>query len=216
MILSCLKIFLNSARILSYLKIFIMEKLKNLLTSKKFWTLVAAIIAALTAFFTSSCTAQAHIQKHGVHCDTVKVDYQVRSRNLHTACIVPVQKSTMTPYIGRSTKLSETSTSFASIMPKLATMSYFNSIFRILPSYPKCSILSPTSESRSSIIAMATYSLPVPQSVLKSVSPTSGEGCSVLMMASVLFLPISRSKRGGRKGRPRPKIKTIPLGGSHL
>lgn len=28
-----------------------MEKLKNLLTSKKFWTLVSAVVAALSAFF---------------------------------------------------------------------------------------------------------------------------------------------------------------------
>lgn len=29
---------------------------------------------------------------------------------------------------------------------------------------------------------------------------------------------LSRSRRGGRKGRPRPKssIRTIPLGGKHL
>lgn len=194
-----------------------MEKLKTLLTSKKFWTLVAAIVAALTAFFTTSCTAQAHIQKHGVHCDTVKVDYQVRSRNIQTACVVPVQKSTMTLYTGRFMKSSVTSMSSANTMPRLATMSYFNSTSLTLPSYPTCSILSPTSAFPSSTIVMATYSLPVLPSVSKSASPTSGVGCFAQMMASALFLPISRSRRGGRrKGRPRPKIKTIPLGGSHL
>lgn len=194
-----------------------MEKLKSLLTSKKFWTFVAAIVAALAAFFTSSCTAQAYIKKHGIHCDTVQVDYQVRSRNINTACIVPVQKSTMTLYTGRFTKWSVTSTSSANTMPRLATMSYSNSTFRILPSYPTCSIPSRTSEFRSFITATETYSLPVLQYVSKSGSLTSGVGCSALMMASVLFFPISRSRRGGRrKGRPRPKIKTIPLGGSHF
>nr|DAR09797.1 MAG TPA: putative integral membrane protein [Microviridae sp.] len=32
-----------------------MSKFLSLLKSKKFWTLVAAIVAALTAFFTASC-----------------------------------------------------------------------------------------------------------------------------------------------------------------
>lgn len=58
-----------------------MEKLKNLLKSKKFWTLVAAIVAALTAFFTTSCSASAKVQRSGIHIDTVRVDYIVRSRN---------------------------------------------------------------------------------------------------------------------------------------
>lgn len=194
-----------------------MEKLKNLLTSKKFWTLLAAIVAALAAFFTSSCTAQAHIQKHGIHCDTVKVDYQIRSRNIHTTCIDPAQKSTMILYTGQSTKSSATFISSANIMPRQVTTSYSNSTSRILPSYPICSILSPTSVYPSSTIETEIYSLPVLPSVSKSASQTFGDGCFVLTMASVLFLPISRSRRGGRrKGRPRPKIKTIPLGGSHL
>lgn len=194
-----------------------MEKLKKLLTSKKFWTLLAAIVAALAAFFTSSCTAQAHIQKRGIHCDTVQVDYQVRSRNINTACIVPAKKSTMTLYTGRFTKLSETSMSIANTMPRQVTMLSINSTSPILPSCLKCSILSPISVSRSFITAMETSSLPVHPSVSKSGSPTFGVECSALMMASVLFLPILRSRRGGRrKGRPRPKIKTIPLGGSHL
>lgn len=59
-----------------------MEKLKNLLKSKKFWTLVAAIVAALTAFFTTSCSAAAKVQRHGIHIDTVRVDYIVKSRNI--------------------------------------------------------------------------------------------------------------------------------------
>lgn len=194
-----------------------MEKLKNLLTSKKFWTLVAAIIAALTAFFTSSCIAQAHIQKHGIHCDTVQVDYNVRSRNIQTACIVPVQKSTMTLYTGQSMRSSETSMSSANITPREVNISSSNSISPTLPSCRRCSILSRISQSPSSIIAMEICSLPVPPFVSKSGSPISGGRCSVLMMASVLFFPISRSRRGGRgKGRPRPKIKTVPLGGSHL
>lgn len=59
-----------------------MERLVSLLKSKKFWTLVAAIVAALTAFFTASCSYQAKVHREGVHIDTVRVDYIVRSRNI--------------------------------------------------------------------------------------------------------------------------------------
>lgn len=58
-----------------------MEKLKELLKSKKFWTLIAALVAALAAFFTSSCSASARVSKSGIHIDTVRVDYIIRSRN---------------------------------------------------------------------------------------------------------------------------------------
>lgn len=58
-----------------------MEKIKALLTSKKFWTLVSAIVAALSAFFLTSCSASAKATRSGVHIDTVRVDYVIRSRN---------------------------------------------------------------------------------------------------------------------------------------
>ena len=38
-----------------------MEKLKNLLKSKKFWTLVGSIIAALSAFFLTSCSTSRYV-----------------------------------------------------------------------------------------------------------------------------------------------------------
>ena len=50
--------------------------------SKAFWTLVSSIVAALAAFFLSSCSAQARLQRSGVHIDTVRVDYIIRSNNL--------------------------------------------------------------------------------------------------------------------------------------
>nr|DAU60727.1 MAG TPA: lipoprotein [Microviridae sp.] len=50
--------------------------------SKAFWTLVSSIIAALAAFFLASCSAQARMQRSGVHIDTVRVDYIIRSNNL--------------------------------------------------------------------------------------------------------------------------------------
>lgn len=50
--------------------------------SKAFWTLVSSIVAALAAFFLSSCSAQAKMHRSGVHIDTVRVDYIIRSNNL--------------------------------------------------------------------------------------------------------------------------------------
>ena len=50
--------------------------------SKAFWTLVSSIVAALAAFFLASCSAQARMQRSGVHIDTVRVDYIIRSNNL--------------------------------------------------------------------------------------------------------------------------------------
>lgn len=49
--------------------------------SKAFWTLVSSMIAALSAFFLASCSAQAKVFRTGVHVDTVRVDYIIRSNN---------------------------------------------------------------------------------------------------------------------------------------
>lgn len=49
--------------------------------SKAFWTLISSIIAALSAFFLASCSAQAKVYRNGVHIDTVRVDYIIRSNN---------------------------------------------------------------------------------------------------------------------------------------
>lgn len=61
-----------------------MSRFTDLITSKKFWTLIAAIVAALAAFFTVGCAVQAKVHRDGVHIDTVRVDYIVRSRSFTT------------------------------------------------------------------------------------------------------------------------------------
>lgn len=61
-----------------------MSRFTDLVTSKKFWTLIAAIVAALAAFFTVGCAVQAKVQREGIHIDTVRVDYIVRSRSFTT------------------------------------------------------------------------------------------------------------------------------------
>ena len=63
-----------------------MSKLLSLLKSKKFWTLVAAIVAALAAFFTVSCQYSGTLFRTGVHNDTVRYEYRVRSRNALVSC----------------------------------------------------------------------------------------------------------------------------------
>lgn len=61
---------------------FIMSDFKTpFYKSKAFWTLVSSIIAALSAFFLASCSAQAKVARTGVHIDTVRVDYIIRSNN---------------------------------------------------------------------------------------------------------------------------------------
>lgn len=50
--------------------------------SKSFWTLVSSIVAALATFFLASCSAQAKMYRSGVHIDTVRVDYIIRSNNI--------------------------------------------------------------------------------------------------------------------------------------
>ena len=50
--------------------------------SKAFWTFVSSIVAALAAFFLASSSAQARMHRSGVHIDTVRVDYIIRSNNL--------------------------------------------------------------------------------------------------------------------------------------
>lgn len=39
---------------------------KQIITSKKFWTLVAAIVAALTAFFVSGCASSRTVTQRAV------------------------------------------------------------------------------------------------------------------------------------------------------
>lgn len=62
--------------------LFVMSDIKQpFYKSKAFWTLVSSIIAALSAFFLASCSAQARVIRSGVHVDTVRVDYIIRSHN---------------------------------------------------------------------------------------------------------------------------------------
>ena len=65
-----------------------MENLKKLLSwlqAFPAWAriVILALVAAILAIVSfTSCAAQAKMQRHGVHIDTVRVDYIIRSRNI--------------------------------------------------------------------------------------------------------------------------------------
>lgn len=186
----------------------IMEKLKQILTSKKFWTLVAAIVAALAAFFTTSCTGYNFIRKHGVHVDTVYHENFFRSKNF-TSCLTEINNSVT----GMPLRQSVLCTNFVMTSQKTGNELLFASSSLTLLS---CQMLSiPCERSLSPISTVRQLSCSAPMSIpsSRSTNPASGFLCSALMIPAVSV----RSRRGGRKGRPRPKsTKTISLGGSHL
>lgn len=191
---------------------FTMDKTLSLLKSKKFWTLVAAIVAALTAFFTASCSAQAKVQRHGVHIDTVRVDYIIKSRNIQTSWIIPNES---TPLFDRCSRV-------ASLTPLRETLFSFNlnsrtsiveDFTKSLPSVANLALTSPCPKSLFSVNSKPMYFSN--SNASKSSKPFS----AVMLTSSLLFSAsfIRRSRRGGRRGGKRPKgTKSIPLGGQHL
>lgn len=199
-----------------------MEKIKSLLTSKKFWTLVAAIVAALAAFFTTSCAAQAKIQREGIHIDTVRVDYIIRSKNFQTlaSCQTinqfgPTPRRSILKFFP-STFVSGTSTVSANFTKLSAVLlSGVSTPLHPLPSASRQLLnLSAFTKSISSTMSMEICSRLTALSSLSAPSFTFGEKC---LTAFVPIAFLRRSRRGGRRGKGRPKgTKSIPLGGRHL
>ena len=189
-----------------------MNKILSLLKSKKFWALVAAIVAALTAFFTTSCSAQAKVLRHGIHIDTVRVDYIIKSRNITTAWKNPNES---TPLFDRCSRA-------VSLMPLRMILSNSNSSLKILTGKASILSLSSVDNSASKLASHKSFFLDnsKPMYFLKSnVSRSSTPFSEVMLTSSLLFSAsfIRRSRRGGRRGGKRPKgTKSIPLGGQHL
>ena len=197
-----------------------MSKLLALLKSKKFWTLVSAIGAALSAFFLTSCVSAGSILRRGVHHDTVEYQFKIRSRNFQTFAQCQENFSTnfqvhsipksfpSIPVFGNSTK---------SAMTTFRTMAVCSGDFRLLiPRWSGYSrFLSPSSITKStSFTTLTPFSLAtVLQYSLKPTCRIFGEKCLALFLP-IAFVKRSR-RRGGRKGRPKG-TKTVPLGGSHL
>lgn len=194
--------------------------MRNLLKSKAFWTLVSAIVAALSAFFLASCSAQAKVQRSGVHIDTVRVDYIIRSRNYTAQCLYnlsPIEFLLNSKSVSTALPLLFGDCSNAASLGDLK-VNFCGSGFPI----PLMMLNLSLSSSRSAIVASR---IPIRRNsgcllvnpILFSGSrqrTISGWSTPPLFAAILLSIPLSRGRRGGRrKGKP---VKNIPLGGRHL
>jgi len=184
--------------------------------NKAFWTLVASIIAALAAYFTVSCSYSRKVFRHGIHCDTVRVESNIKSREL--SCLTT---NLGTPSHSLSSSNLELiswkhSSSFAPTMPSTVTTSLFGLPWRIVfESKPQ---LIPLSQPRCHFILPSNKDCSTPSVTVSSMSSTSQTFSFSFTLASlVLAVPLGHSRRGGRKkGKPRPKVKNIIIGGRHL
>lgn len=200
------------------------KKILSLLKSKKFWALVSAIVAALAAFFTVSCVAQARVQREGIHIDTVRVDYIIKSRNIKTfSSCLENQNFKLRSIAGISTPTTflpiSSSLAIAGSRSEVSYSSIFGTPFPV--GSMKSSMLCLTSKFPS--IITGNCPLDSVRTISSSRSPErpSGDSCSAIsMIANLSFLGLSlprSSARRGRGGKSRPKsTKTVPLGGSHL
>lgn len=185
--------------------------------NKAFWTLVTSIIAALAAYFTVSCSYTQKVFRHGVHYDTVKVESVIKSRN-NLSCLT---KNLGTPSHSLSSLNLELiswkhSSSLAPTMLSTVTTSLFGLPWQIVfESKPQ---LIPLSRLKCHFISPSNKDCSTPSVTVLSMSLTSQTSFSSFTLASlVLAVPLGRSRRGGRKkGKPRPKVKNIIIGGRHL
>ena len=201
-----------------------MSKFLALLKSKKFWTLVTAIVAALSAFFLTSCVSSGSVFRRGVHHDTVEYQFKIRSRNFQTIAQCQTKSSTnfqvhSIPTFGQSIPASGTSTVIAITMNSLAIpfVGFSFSRRNLTPTFREFMNPSSIMKLTSAPVSKKSCSM-VPNGLsVASLSPvtfrTFGEKC-LIAFVPIAFLKRFR-RRGGRKGRPKG-TKTIPLGGSHL
>lgn len=190
-----------------------MNNFLSLLKSKKFWALVAAIVAALTAFFTASCQYSGTLFRTGVHNDTVRYEYRVRSRNALVSCSQLIS----IPEFFRFTQSSTDFIAFATSRP-VQTVSFRGHSKTPMPVIPL------TSRSVSGLSIISNYPIFTASSLNCLVTPALRsnvlrESFGSICLTSLLPIGfVKRSRRGGRrgKGRPRPTTKTVTLGGSHL
>lgn len=184
--------------------------------SKAFWTLITSIIAALAAYFTVSCSYSQKVLRHGIHCDTVRVESKIKSRDL--SCLTTNLGTPSHSLSSTTLELSswKHSSLLAPIMPSTAVTSLFDSPSRIvfgskaqsiLLLQPTCHFILPSNKNCSI------------QSVNVSFTNSKSQTSFSLFTLALLTpaVPLGRSRRGGRrKGKPRPKVKNIIIGGRHL
>lgn len=188
-----------------------MNKFLSLLKSKKFWALVSAIVAALAAFFTASCQYSGTMFRTGVHNDTVRYEYRVRSRNAFISC----NQLILFPESFRSTRSSIDFIAFATSRP-VQTVSLHGRSEILMPVIPS------GFRSVCGLSTILNYPTPIVSNPNCSANPAFQssvlcENSGFVCLASLLPISfVKRSRRGGRrgKGRPRPSTKTVTLGGS--
>lgn len=197
------------------IKLLFMEKTPFYRT-KAFWTLIASIIAALAAYFTVSCSYSRKVFRNGVHHDTVRIESKIKSRDL--SCLTT---NLGTPSRSLSSSNLELiswkhSSSLAPTMPSTVATSLFGLPWQIVfGSKPQLILLS---QLRCHFILPSNKDCSTLSVTVSSMSSTSQTSFSSFTLASlILAVPLGRSRRGGRrKGKPRPKVKNIVIGGQHL
>ena len=183
--------------------------------NKAFWTLIASIIAALAAYFTVSCSYSRKIFRHGVHYDTVRVESKIKSRDL----------SCLTTNLGTpshslsSSNLELISWKHSSLLAPTMSSTVATSPFglpsqTVFESKPQLILLS---QLRCHFISPSNKDCSTPSITVSSMSSKSQTSFFSFTLASlVLAVPLGHSRRGGRKkGKPRPKVKNIIIGGRH-
>lgn len=198
-----------------FIKSFFMEK-KPFYRNKAFWTLIASIIAALAAYFSVSCSISQKVFRHGIHCDTVRVESNVKTRDLSCLTTNPGIPSHSLSSSTLELGSSKHSLLFAPITPSTVATSLFGlpsqTVFESKPqltplSQLTCHFILPSNKSCST--------LSVNELSMSSGFPTSS--FSFTLASLVPIVPLGRSRRGGRKKvKPRPKVRTIIIGGRHL
>lgn len=184
--------------------------------NKAFWTLIASIIAALAAYFTVSCSYSRKVFRNGVHHDTVRVESKIKSRDL--SCLTT---NLGTPSHSLSSSNLELiswkhSSLLAPTMPSTVATSPFGLPSQtVFESKPQLILLS---QLKRHFILPSNKDCSTPSVTVSSMSSTSQTSFFSFTLASlVLAVPLGRSRRGGRKkGKPRPKVKNIIIGGRHL
>lgn len=184
--------------------------------NKAFWTLIASIIAALAAYFTVSCSYSRKVFRHGVHFDTVRVESKIKSREL--SCLT-TNPGTPSHSLSSSTlELSSWKHSllFVPTIPSIVATSPFGLPSQIVfGSKPQ---LTPSSQLTCRSILLSDKNCSIPSvTVLSTSSESLISSFSFTLASLALAVPLGRSRRGGRrKGKPRPKVKNIIIGGKHL
>lgn len=212
----CKNLLYSPRRVLKlFIKSLFMEK-TPFYRNKAFWTLIASIIAALAAFFTASCSFSQKVFRHGVHHDTVRIESKIKSRELSCLTTNPGTHSHGLSSSNLELNSWKHSLSLAPTMSSTVATSLSGLPWQIVSESKPQSILLP--QLGCHFISPSNKDCSIPSITVSSMSSMSQTSFSSSMLAFLVpAVPLGRSRRGGRgKGKPRPKVKNIAIGGRHL